>query len=458
MKNHVLAVGKAFAGLIHRHPKRVSAITAAFLLCGGGGAYAVASLGPDPSDLPTIVLLQAVQPLAAPLAEQAADLDLHHFRLYSSDVTQASDTANRLLQRLGVSDDAAGAFIRGDAVARHGLLDGTGRSVSAQTSDDHQLLELTARWITDDSGNFQRLVIKKTPQGFSSSIKTVPLTAATHLGSGVISSTLLQATDAARIPHDVMAQLVDIFSGDINLHTGLRKGDRFSIVYQTLEADGEPIASDRVTGRVLSAEIMNKGKHFQAMWFQNPTTASQGSYYTLDGKSLHPDYLSSPVTHVRITSNYKMRYDPILHTWKMHEGVDFAGPIGTPVHSVAEGVVTFAGVQTGYGKVINIMHPPGTDGSHMTVYAHLSKITVREGEKVGEGETIGLLGESGWATGPHVHFEYRVNGVPENPVLIARQNDTPPLTAASRATFDHLASSMRLQLAAAASVQQASAQ
>ena len=433
-------------------------MVAAFLLCGGGGAYAVASFGPDPSDLPTRQVLLAVQPLAAPPAEQAAALDLHHFRLYSSGTTRASDTANSLLQRLGVSDDAAAAFIRSDVVARHGLLDGDGRSVSAQTDDQHGLLQLTARWITDDSGNFQRLVIEKTPKGFEARVETAPLTAENRLGSGVISSTLLRAVDAARIPTDITAQLVDIFSGDINLHTGLRKGDRFSVVYQTLEADGEPIASDQVTGRVLSAEIVNKGQHFQAMWFQDPTTADKGAYYTLGGKSLHPDYLSSPVTHVHITSGYKMRYDPVLHTWKMHDGIDFAGPIGTPVHTVADGVVTFAGVQTGYGNVIYITHPPGLDGTHMTVYAHLSKIDVRQGEKVKEGETIGLIGETGWATGPHVHFEYRVNGVHENPVLIARQNDTPHLAAATRPAFDQLASSMRMQLADAAQVQQASAQ
>ena len=458
MKNRLLVAGTAFAGLIHRHPKRVSAMVAAFLLCGGGGAFAVATFGPDPSNLPTRQVLLAVQPLAAPPAEQAAVLDQHHFRLYSSGTTRASDTADGLLQRLGVSDDAAAAFIRGDAVARRGLLGGADRSVSVQTDDQHELLQLTARWITDDSGNFQRLVIEKTPQGFSARVETAPLTAQTHLGSGIISSTLLGAVDAAHIPTDVTAQLVDIFSDDIDLHSGLRKGDRFSVVYQTLEADGEPIASDLVTGRVLSAEIVNKGQHFQAMWFQNPTAADKGAYYTLDGKSLHPDYLSSPVTHVHITSGYQMRYDPIQHSWKMHEGIDFAGPIGTPVHAVADGVVTFAGVQTGYGKVVNIMHPPGADGSHMTVYAHLSKITVRQSEKVGEGETIGLLGESGWATGPHVHFEYRVNGVPENPVLIARQNNTLRLTAAVRPAFDRLASSMRMQLADAALVQQASAQ
>jgi murein DD-endopeptidase MepM/ murein hydrolase activator NlpD len=461
LNNRLLDIGDAFASLIHRHPKRVSAIVAAFLLGGGGGAFAVASFGPDPSDLPTRQVLQAVQPLAAPPQEQADTLDLHHFRLYRSDTTRSSDSADALLRRLGISDAAAAAFIRKDLNARQGLLGRAGRSVSAEASDNHELLKLTARWTTDTSGNFQRLVIEKTAQGFTSRVETAPLTASTRLGSGTITSTLVAAADAASIPDGVISQIVDIFSGDIDFHGGLHKGDHFSVVYQTLEADGEPISGANISGRVLSAEFVNKGKEFQAMWFQDPTaggSARKGSYYTLDGRSLHHAYLKSPVEFTHITSGFSMRYHPILHIWKKHLGVDYAGPIGTPVRTVADGVVEFAGVQNGYGNVIYVLHRPGPDGSHMTVYAHLSKINVHKGESVSQGQNIGLIGETGWATGPHLHFEYRVNGVYEDPVLIARQNDTPPLSAAARPAFDRVASSMRMQLAAAASVQQASAQ
>ncbi|TAM36189.1 MAG: M23 family metallopeptidase [Burkholderiaceae bacterium] len=461
LKNHVLAVGKAFAGLIHRHPRRVSAVVAALLLGGGGGAFAVASFGPDPSDLPTHQILEAVQPLAAPPEQQADALDFHHFRLYRSDTTRSSDSAQALLKRLGIEDAGAAAFIRKDLNARQGLLGRAGRSVSAEATDSHELLKLTARWTTDTSGNFQRLVIQKTAQGFSSQVETAPLTASTRLGSATITSSLVAGADTAGIPDGVISQIVDIFSGDIDFHGGLHKGDRFSVVYQTLEADGEPISGANITGRVLSVEFVNKGKEFRAMWFQDPTAsgaAGKGSYYTLDGRSLHHAYLKSPVEFTHITSGFSMRYHPILHIWKKHLGVDYAGPIGTPVRTVADGVVEFAGVQSGYGNVIYVLHRPGPDGSHMTVYAHLSKILVRKGESVSQGQNIGLIGETGWATGPHLHFEYRVNGVYEDPVMIAQQNDTPPLSAAARPAFDRLASSMRLQLAAAASVQQASAQ
>ncbi|WP_244618303.1 M23 family metallopeptidase [Rhodoferax sediminis] len=461
MNNRLLAIGNALASLIHRHPKRVSAVVATLMLCGGGGAFAVASFGPDPSDLPTRQVLEAVQPLAAPPAEQADALDLHHFRLFRSDTTRSSDSADALLKRLGIADAGAAAFIRKDATARQGLLGRAGRSVSAEASDTHELLKLTARWTTDTSGNFQRLVIEKTAQGFSSRVETAPLSASTRLGSGTITSTLVEAADAARIPDGVISQMVDIFSGDIDFHGGLHKGDRFSVVYQTLEADGEPISGANVTGRVLSADFVNRGKEFQAMWFQDPTAtgaANKGGYYTLDGRSLHHAYLKSPVEFTHITSGFSMRYHPILHIWKKHLGVDYAGPIGTPVRTVADGVVEFAGVQNGYGNVVYVLHRPGPDGSHTTVYAHLSQINVKKGERVSQGQNVGRIGQTGWATGPHLHFEYRVNGAYEDPVAIAQQSDTAPLSAAAKPAFDRLAASMRLQLAAAASVQQASAQ
>ena len=464
MKNGLLVVGNAFAGLIHRHPKRVSVVVAALMLGGGGGAFAVASFGPDASDLPTRQVLEAVQPLAAPATEQVEALDLHHFRLFRSEITRSSDTADALLKRLGIADAAAAAFMRSDTNARLGLLGRAGRSVSAEASDRNELLKLTARWTTDDSGKFQRLVVEKTPQGFTSRVETAALTAATRLSSGAIRSTLFAATDEAHIPDAIATQMINIFSGDIDFHHALHKGDRFSVVYETLEADGEPVTGSNGTGRVLSAEFVNNGKNLQAMWFQDPTlnpatgTPNKGGYYTLDGKSRHHAYLSSPVEFSRISSGFSMRFHPIQHTWKAHLGVDYAGPTGTPVRSVADGAVEFAGVQNGYGNVIYIKHRPGADGSHTTVYAHLSKINVSRGESVSQGQNVGLIGATGWATGPHLHFEYRVNGVYEDPMTIAQQSDTAPLSAATKPAFDRLAVSMRLQLAAAASVQQASAQ
>jgi murein DD-endopeptidase MepM/ murein hydrolase activator NlpD len=133
--------------------------------------------------------------------------------------------------------------------------------------------------------------------------------------------------------------------------------------------------------------------------------------------------------------------------------VDYAGAIGTPVRTVGDGVVEFAGVQNGYGNVIIVKH----QNQNETLYAHLSKIDVRVGQAVGQGDRIGAVGMTGWSTGPHLHFEFRVNGVHQDPLTIARQNDSQPVSPTAKATFNQLSSVMRQQLSAATSIQQASA-
>lgn len=442
---------------IQQHPKRVTAIVAALLLGGGGGAYAVASLAPDASDLPVRVVQESVQalPVTAPF-----DLaDIQPLTLFRSDITRSTDTADTLLKRLGVDDSAAAAFLRSDATARQVLLGRSGRSVTAEASDSNGLLKLSARWSPEDNGNFKRLVLEKTPQGFASRIEDATLTASTRLASGTIQSSLFAATDEANIPDAIATQIAEIFSGDIDFHRSLRKGDRFSIVYEALEGDGEPLR----TGRVLSAEFVNNGKIFQAMWFQEPlvgaavsgnSARSKGGYYTLDGQSLSRAFLASPMEFSRVTSSFKMRFHPVLKKWRAHLGVDYAGSTGTPVRSVGDGVVEFAGVQNGFGNVIYINHGK----QQTTVYAHLSRIDVRKGQRVDQSQTIGAVGATGWVTGPHLHFEFRVNGQHRDPVMLARQSETVPLNAAAKPMFDRFASANRLALAAAASMQQSSAQ
>jgi murein DD-endopeptidase MepM/ murein hydrolase activator NlpD len=149
-----------------------------------------------------------------------------------------------------------------------------------------------------------------------------------------------------------------------------------------------------------------------------------------------------------------MRFHPIQKSWRAHLGTDFAAPTGTPVRAVGDGVVEFAGVQNGYGNVVFVKHGNG----HETVYAHLSRMDVRKGQSVAQGDTVGAVGATGWATGPHLHFEFRVNGQQHDPMTIARQSEAAaPVSAAARPAFDRLAGMMRSQLAAADTLQQASA-
>ena len=235
---------------VQNHPKRLSTALAVLLLAGGGGAYAVASLAPDPSDLPVRDIVEAVEPL--PLQAQTDVLGAYQFNLFRSDSTRSSDTADTLLKRMGVDDSAAAAFLRSNPLTNRNLLGRTGRSVTVEASDTHALRKLVLRWSPDDDGTFKRLVVEKTGKGFSSRLETAPLTASTRLSGGIIQSSLFATTDDAGIPDAVAMQIAEVFSGDIDFHRDLRKGDRFSVVYETLEGDGEPLRA----GRVLSTEFV----------------------------------------------------------------------------------------------------------------------------------------------------------------------------------------------------------
>jgi murein DD-endopeptidase MepM/ murein hydrolase activator NlpD len=339
--------------------------------------------------------------------------------------------------------------LRNDETARLLLAGRPGKNVTAEASDSQQLLKLSTRWASDDETRFNRLVIERTPAGLTSRIETAPYTSNARLASGSIQSSLFAATDDARIPDSVAVQIAEMFSTDVDFRRDLRKGDRFNVVYETLEADGEQIRS----GRVLSAEFVNAGKIYQAMWFQPPGTDSagkpnRGGYFTLDGKSQRRAFLSSPVEFSRISSGFSMRFHPILKKWRSHLGTDFAASTGTPARTIGDGVVSFAGVQNGFGNVVFIQHA----NQHETVYAHLSKINVKKGQRVDQGQTIGLVGMTGWATGPHLHFEVRVNGVQEDPMKIAKKSVTIPLSAAALPVFKQQAAIAKQQLLAAASM------
>ena len=441
------------ASSLRRHPKRVAGSLAALLLGTGVTAFGVAPLVPDASDLPVTEVVELVKPL--PLQAQLDALADHRIKLFRTESTRSTDTFDTLLRRLNINDAAAAAFMRKDPNAKLALLGRPGKVVHVEANDAQALTKFTTRWPGDDAASFNRLVVERTGTTFSARLETAPYIANARLTSGVIQTSLFAATDEARIPDAVANQIAEMFSSEIDFSRALRKGDRFNLVYETLEADGEPMR----TGRVLSAEFVNAGKTHQAMWFQQSGrdtlgNAHKGAYYTLDGKSLRRAYLGSPLEFTRITSGFSMRFHPILQKWRAHLGTDFAAPTGTPARTVGDGVVSFAGVQGGYGNVVIIKHR----NNHETLYAHLSKINVRVGQSIEQGETIGLVGSTGWSTGPHLHFEFRVNGVHQDPMTIASQSDTVPVPAASLPTFKQLAAVVHKQLQAASTISQTRAE
>jgi murein DD-endopeptidase MepM/ murein hydrolase activator NlpD len=420
------------------------------LLGTGVTAFGIAPLAPDASDLPVRQVIEALNtPSQQDIDKLMAAQPAAPMVLFRSESTRRDDTAQSLLQRLGVSDSQAQAFLRNDPIARQLLQAGrTGRPVSVEASDRQELLRLTARWLSADERNFTRLVVEKTPQGtLTSRLEQGALTASARLASGVIRSSLFAATDEAGIPDPVAIQLAEMFSSDIDFRRDLRQGDRFSVVYESLEADGESLR----TGRVLSAEFVNDGREHEAVWFEEP--GHKGGYYGFDGQSSRRYYLASPLEFSRVSSGYGMRFHPITGGRKAHMGVDYAAPTGTPVRTIGEGLVEFAGEQRGYGNVIYIRHR----NNQMTVYAHLSSIGVRKGQRVEQGQRIGAVGSTGASTGPHLHLEFRDNGVHVDPLSIARQSESIPVPQALRQRFDAVAQMQRMQLDAAASIQQASA-
>ena len=411
-------------------------------------AVAVAPLAPDAALLPKRLITETVVP--AGLDEQLAALASQELSLTRNEVTRSTDTAQRLLSRLGVADPSAAAFIGSDATARLLMAGRGGKMVQARTDADGALQELIARFpLADDQlakTHFNRLTISRVGGHWLAQLEVAPLGAETRLASGTIRSSLFAATDESGLSDAMAGQIAEIFSTDIDFHRELRKGDTFSVVYETLTADGEPVTWNDGTGRVLAAEFVNAGKAYHAIWFE--PEGDRGGYYDSDGRSKRHAFLAAPLAFSRITSGFAMRFHPILKTWRKHDGIDYAAPIGTPVRTVGDGTVEFAGQQNGYGNVVIIRH----GNNRSTLYGHLSRIDVRRGERVEQGERIGAVGMTGWATGPHLHFEFRVGATHVNPLTVAKASQVVPLDAASLASFEQVAHSAEVELQVADSM------
>lgn len=435
--------------LPRRHPRRVAAAVVALLTGTAVTAFGVAPLTAT-TTVPTQQLVSETLPAPAQLAEQLEALDLSELQLHRNDLTRGSDTADSLLRRLGVDDAEAAAFLRQDPVARRVLEGRPGKMVQA-TTENGRLATLVVRSPAELSEqrdtHFTRLTISRDAAGFKARAEQAPLAAEVKLGSGTITSSLFAAADDAHIPDGVTTQLAELFSTDIDFRRELHRGDTFTVLYEALTADGEPITWGSGAGRVLAARFVNAGKAHEAIWFQEP--GSKGTYYDPTGRSKNRVFLSSPLAFSRVTSGFAMRFHPIHKTWRAHLGVDFGAPTGTPVRVVGDGVVEFAGVQGGYGNVIHVRHG---GGDRVTVYAHLSRVNVKRGQRVAQGDNIGAVGATGWATGPHLHFEFRVNGRQIDPMTIARASEAVALSPAARGRFNMVARTALAQLQSAPAV------
>ncbi len=323
---------------------------------------------------------------------------------------QRGDTQTSLLARLGVEDEAAIRYLRVTRDVRSLFQLVPGRAVSAETTADGRLA--TLRYLNGNT----LMTITRDGESFSATEQPVQLETRIISAAGEIRSSLFAATDKLHVPDAITLQMVDVFSTDIDFHKDLRKNDRFSLVYEMLYDRGEPVRS----GRLLSAEFVNQGKTLNVVWFAPNDTGGEngGSYYTLDGKNIRKAFLRSPLEFSRISSGFTAaRFHPILQTWRAHTGVDFAAPIGARIKATADGVVEFAGVQGGYGNVVILRHP----NKITTLYAHMAGFGpgISKGARVQQGDIIGSVGMTGLTTGPHVHYEFRVDNVHQDPMSVA---------------------------------------
>ena len=382
------------------------ALAVAVLCFAGVAAFGIT---PDTA-LDTVSVRHVSRALPIPAIALADAADDHYWR---EERVQRGDTIGSLLARAAVDDSEAMEFLRTDPSARALYQLRPGRALKVATHDDGRLAGL--RFL---AGNGEILSVGRSANGFTTNREAAPADTRVTMRAGEIQTSLFAAADDADLPDAITLALADVFEGDIDFYHDLRRGDRFIVLYETRYVDGEPAG----TGRILAAEFVNRGVALHAFLWQAPD-GSEG-YYDETGRSSRKSFLRSPMEFSRITSGFtQARFHPILHTMRAHRGPDFAAPMGTPVRATADGVVTVAGEQNGYGNVVILQH----DGRYSTVYAHLSRFAeeLRSGARIRQGDTIGYVGQTGWATGPHLHYELRVDGEPQDALTAALPMATP---------------------------------
>ena len=332
--------------------------------------------------------------------------DLGTIIYFREERIQSGDTLATLLERLGADGNEAAEFSRSPQAMRSFRLLRPGMTVRAKIDDDGKLRSLAFLTARDTILSIDRL-----GRSFVTFEEQDQAVRGIEMRSGEIKSSLFAATDAAGIPDNVATQLADIFAGEIDFHRELRRGDRFAVVFEARYHGGRAIRS----GRVLAAEFSSEKKVHRAVWFQDPW--GPGGYYTPEGANLRKAFLRSPLEFSRITSGFGMRRHPVFQQWRAHQGVDYGAPVGTRVRATGDGVAAFAGRRNGYGNLIVLKH----HGGYSTYYAHLRSFArgLRAGTRVAQGEVIGYVGQTGWATGSHLHYEFHIHNQNRNPLTIA---------------------------------------
>lgn len=373
------------------------------------GVVAAFGLAPDTvtDDITQEAWSQALE-LPAPNLTDSGSFDF-----WREERVNSGETLAHLLQRLGVAQEEISAVL---ATSRETKALGhltVGRTVLARVSSTGRLISLQYLPAEDRLITLQRINNAFSVQGTAIKPEIQHVTRA-----GTIEGSLFGATDAANVPDSIASQMAEIFSSDIDFHRDLRKGDHFSVIYESYSYQGSTIK----TGRLLAAEFINNGQSYRALYFRDPK--GRDGYYTPSGQNLRRAFLKSPMPFTRISSGFSgARFHPVLKEWRAHRGIDYAAPTGTPIRAVADAVVSTAGRQGGYGNLVILKH----QGIYSTAYGHLSRFApgIKRGARVSQGQVIGYVGSTGLATGPHLHYEFRVNGEQKNPLALKLPNAFP---------------------------------
>ncbi|MGH8144879.1 MAG: peptidoglycan DD-metalloendopeptidase family protein [Rhodanobacteraceae bacterium] len=254
-------------------------------------------------------------------------------------------------------------------------------------------------------------------EGLQSQVTELPVERRIQFAHGVVEGSLFVAGGKAGLPEAVMLKLAHVFRHRVDFTRDVRKGDQFTVIYDDIYRDGAFVRA----GDVLAAEFTNKGKQYTAYRFTKPDGSV--AYYNATGRPLMMALLRTPVAFTRISSRFGMRMDPIIHKYRLHAGVDYAAPTGTPIHAAGSGVITKRHRERGFGNMIAIRNTP----KFTTEYGHMSRFApgLHVGSHVHQGEVIGYVGQTGWATGPHLHYEILRNGTPVNPLKVTMPKPQP---------------------------------
>jgi murein DD-endopeptidase MepM/ murein hydrolase activator NlpD len=399
------------------------------------GALAVGPAATDPqapdtppdsnSVTPGLTTTPPASPAAAPArttgAQLAATPSLGLALSRIDVIVTHNDTLDRIFRRLKLSlaDLASLRSLPGLRAGLDSLRPGESLRL---THKDGQLFGLERRLNESET-----LQVVREPAGLKANVLQSPLEMRVRTVRGAISTSLFEAVEAAGAHDQTAMQLADIFGWDIDFVLDVRPGDSFVVTYPEVWRDGVYLKD----GPIQAAAFVNQGREFQAVRYTDPQGGSH--YYTPDGRSLHRAFLRTPVEFTRVSSRFNSaRLHPILNRIRAHKGVDYAAPMGTPVRAAADGRIRFAGRSGGYGNLVEIEHSK----SIVTVYGHLSRFAhgTRAGAHVTQGEVIAYVGMTGLATGPHLHYEYRVNGVFKNPQTVVLPG-ADPIDARWRADF-----------------------